>query len=376
MEQNVDLNFGPGKRGDLDDRLYCSYCKKDLSKYRNYNPRYCSYCGAEISSKGLPDEKKDTNILTGRATWKIKWSLLAPLIGLGFMFLASFVAIFIIMMFYFSSHPELMGDFEAMMDGIMNILYSPIGTALLSFFEFPLIIAPFVLLKKHQKKMKNRFLLLGWRPYFPAQEGKNKFLAKHLCRDLLLGLFFAFALVGIQQVVSIFNDIIWSPIIEFDDSSSLSLTPSNIPELLILVLSMILVVGPTEEILYRGFSQQGLEARMSSKKAVLVNACLFMIPHIISAPFYLFIPYLSVSLLISLCYWRVRNLNILIFTHGIYDSLLVILLYVQGQGNIAFVDVSLILAIITGALFLTLLIKDIILEARRVRLNDLNVGEL
>jgi membrane protease YdiL (CAAX protease family) len=130
----------------------------------------------------------------------------------------------------------------------------------------------------------------------------------------------------------------WVPLIPGGGSGltdmDVAITPQNPLQLVLLVASMMLVIGPTEEILFRGFSQQGLEARLDPKNALVISALLFTLVHVIGGvidyttlPF-LFFPYFYLSLVLCGIYWKTKDLNLMIFVHGMYDSLLVIYSYI------------------------------------------------
>lgn len=300
-------------------------------------PGYCPFCGAivnpAIASVRLD---KDSNPLTGRALWPLKWSLLSILIGMALLMTASVIVPLIIIFVMVAQDPSLLsGDINAMEDLVYTLLLNPVATALLSITEFVLVIPPFAILRKYRRSTKERFMLLGWRPYFGDAGGGRGW--KRLSRDLAWGLLIALGLVGFQFLIVILNDALWTPLIPGGNNGlgnvDVAITPRDPFQLVLLVASMMLVIGPTEEILFRGFSQQGLEARLDPKNALVISALLFTLVHVItgiispsSLPF-MFFPYFCLSLLLCGIYWRTKDLNLMIFIHGIYDSLLVLYSY-------------------------------------------------
>ncbi len=317
----------------------CKYCKKEIVRFIHLAPVYCPYCGALVNL-GLARVKpeKDSNPLTGRALWPLKWSLLSILIGMALLMTASVIVPLIMIFAIIAQNPSLYtGDINALEELLYTVLLNPVSTAILSITEFVLVIPPFAIMRKYRKSVKDRFMLLGWRPYI----GESERGWGRLGKDLALGLFIALALVGFQFIVVVLNDSLWSPFIP-GGSSGLSgtdaaITPQNPLELILLVASMMLVIGPTEEMLFRGFSQQGLEARLDPKKALVISALLFTMVHVIggfvdpvSLP-YLFFPYFYLSLVLCGIYWKTKNLNLMIFVHGMYDSLLVVYSYIYSE---------------------------------------------
>ncbi len=300
---------------------------------------YCPYCGAMVGldlMRGKPE--KDSNPLTGRALWPLKWSILAIVIGMALLMTASIIVPLIMIFAMIAQNPSLYaGDVNALEELVYNVLLNPFSTALLSVTEFVLVIPPFAIMRKYQKSVKDRFMLLGWWPY-TGESGRG---LGRLGKDLALGLLIGLGLVGFQFIVVVLNDALWSAFIP-GGSSGLSgadaaITPQDPLQLILLVASMMLVIGPTEEMLFRGFSQQGLEARLDPKNALVISALLFTIVHVIggiadpaSLPF-LFFPYFYLSLVLCGIYWKTKNLNLMIFVHGMYDSLLVVYSYIYSE---------------------------------------------
>lgn len=320
-----------------------------------FSPLFCPFCGAVVNDKKAGDRAKERNILTGRAPWQQKWSILTPIISILLMTGVTFLVMMVVIAVLVSKDPDLITSPEDIND-LMNILTQPYATALLSLVEISLIAFPLLLLKKYYKSMKDRFLLLGWRPYF-FHPSDNTALDgfKKLGRELGIASMLAFALLGVALSVEFVNGLIWHSIIEIPDDMNLGITPNTLPEMIALVVSMLLIVGPTEELLFRGYTQQGLEDRQGSVKAILITALLFTLVHVMPSFIptaltpYLFLPYFTISIFISYIYHLTGNLNIMIFMHGIYDSILVVGLFLEGKGALVAAD-----AISYGGLFAAL----------------------
>ncbi len=329
----------------------CKYCKKEISRFTPLSPAYCPYCGGIVNMDLAPVKpEKDSNPLTGRALWPPKWSLLSVLIGMFLLLTAMFVAIFIIILAIVAEDPSLLsGDFAVLEELVYNVALNPVSTALLSATEFVLVIVPFAVTRKYRKSVKDRFMLLGWWPY-TGESGRGW---GRLGKDLTWALVIALGLVGFQFIIVVLNDALWRPLIPSGGSAlgdvDVSITPQNPLQLVLLVASMMLVIAPTEELLFRGFSQQGLEARLDPKYSLVMSAMLFTIVHVIGGfvdlfalPF-LFFPYFLLSLILCGIYWKTKDLNLLIFIHGMYDSLLVVYSYIFSElgkvGMEAFSDI-------------------------------------
>ncbi|MDR5656812.1 type II CAAX endopeptidase family protein [Halodesulfurarchaeum sp. HSR-GB] len=108
------------------------------------------------------------------------------------------------------------------------------------------------------------------------------------------------------------------------------------PELLLwLVPLSLFVIAPSEEFLFRGVVQGRLREAFSAQLAIPLTAALFALVHYFSltggsgarfiAIAILFLP----SLVFGVAYERTENLVVPILIHGVYNSTLVLLLYVS-----------------------------------------------
>ncbi|MHA1847004.1 MAG: lysostaphin resistance A-like protein, partial [Promethearchaeota archaeon] len=248
---------------------------------------------------------------------------------------------------------------------------------LMSSLEIILVLVPLVLVKNFRKPLKERFLLLGWRPYYPRKHlsGENsrsvqklrKSMLKNFSRDILISIIIAFSLVGFQFIISILNDLLWAPFNPPEVNIDADLITNNVFDFMMIAATMLLIIGPTEEFLFRGYMQQGLEANLGERKALLITALFFTIAHVMPnfipnmMTLYLFVPYFSLALIFSFIYQKTKNINLMIFIHGIYDTLLVLYSFFIGIKNINLINtfevISLSMMIIVGA---WLLLKAII----------------
>lgn len=103
---------------------------------------------------------------------------------------------------------------------------------------------------------------------------------------------------------------------------------SNAYELVIWVLIMTCVVGPCEEIFARGFVQQGLQNSCKSRHispfiGIIIASLLFALIHL---RFYQFIPLFLVGFILGLVYYYTDNNTMAsAITHGIYNSIIILL---------------------------------------------------
>ena len=107
--------------------------------------------------------------------------------------------------------------------------------------------------------------------------------------------------------------------------------PSIIP---IMIVAMLLVVGPCEEILFRGVIQSRAREALSAVPAILLAAAVFAPAHVISLTggasavitsiSILFVP----SLIFGAVYEYTENLVVVAVMHGLYNSLLLTIGYI------------------------------------------------
>jgi len=107
--------------------------------------------------------------------------------------------------------------------------------------------------------------------------------------------------------------------------------PSIIP---VMIVAMLLVVGPCEEILFRGVIQSRAREAFSAAPAILLAAAVFAPAHVVSLTggvgamlttiSILFVP----SLIFGAVYEYTRNLVVVALMHGLYNSFLLTIGYV------------------------------------------------
>jgi membrane protease YdiL (CAAX protease family) len=265
------------------------------------------------------------------------WSVAASIgLTIAAVVIMNFIAVALVIPFIFLT-PSI--------EALMNSLSSPYFIIITSFAELILIVFPIIYIKKYLKNptIKNRFALLGF-----TTKGMSSW---KVIKEILIGLVFSVIGIIVVLFVSFFVEII----VEFffglsvirDVSSSngnvdMIILASDIPALILLMLIMILVIGTSEEILFRGFMQKGLVRRIGKKWGLMVTALIFTFIHLIGSfliydifslsflvSFILsFFPYLAISSLLGLVYmWRKENLISVMIMHGFYDALTVLMVF-------------------------------------------------
>jgi membrane protease YdiL (CAAX protease family) len=214
-------------------------------------------------------------------------------------------------------------------------------TSLISIFELIFFIFPILYVRKYLKNptLKNRLILFGFTT--------RNFDRKRISKEILIGL--GFALIGVLVVT--ISSIAIELIVEFlfgvniiQDTSGLTgeTVPLDIPSLIIFSVVVILVVGTSEEVLFRGFMQKGLVRSIGDRWGIIVTALIFSLIHLfglfiiaLESPYVFmisfllsFAPYMSISLMLGWLYnWRNENLIAVMITHGVYDVLAILMSY-------------------------------------------------
>ncbi|MBD3255499.1 MAG: CPBP family intramembrane metalloprotease [Candidatus Lokiarchaeota archaeon] len=227
-------------------------------------------------------------------------------------------------------------------DLLLNIISNPFFIVFATLVELMLIVFPIWYAGKFLNKptFENRLKLLGF-----TTKG---FEDKEIVKEVLIGL--GFAVVGLFIVAA--SSIAIQFFIEFvfnvriineapTSDADVLITGADILVLILMMLMMILVVGPCEEILFRGFMMRGLTRTMGDNWGLIITAIIFAVIHLVGLfiyifqPFvffilflYLFAPYLAISLMLGYLYrWRNENLIAVIVTHGVYNSLTILIAF-------------------------------------------------
>jgi len=269
-------------------------------------------------------QRKDSNILAGHALWPIKWSLLALPLG-GLLFCGFLIAIPSAFAFVIS-FPNMMNFYPTFVALFIQMIQNPVALGL---SEYAFIIPALIILGKYRRPFKERILLLGWKPYFGnkarAPAGWPRFL-KDISASFIIGLsLYGFVYVTSGVIYNFIPDAYFSIRFELND------LPRNIYQLVLFTATYLLAVGPAEELLFRGFTQQGLEARIGEKRAFLIASLIFALSHagIVYVDFDGFLLYFCISLVLCGIYCKTKDLNRMIYMHGIYDAINSFLVYVQ-----------------------------------------------
>lgn len=339
---------------DIERIRYCVNCGLDLILLKDHkiipehkiSPRYQAspgnqgygqmyYPAFRPAIEKIPDDK--IGKIKDRKLWSTLASLGIPLLA----FVAMnglLIVVMVIMIFLIPNY-----------DLVYTITTSDYFIVISTLVELLLIIFPIFYVKKYLQRptFKNRFELLGFT--------RKSFDNKQVVKEVLIGLAFA----GVGLVIVAFSSVAIEIALEFlfnieiiqgsespVGDAEILVSSADILTLILLVMVMILIVGPSEEILFRGFMQRGLIRSLGDKAGLLITAFIFAIIHLLTLFIYIFepftfliyflmmfVPYFCISLMLGLMYnWRNENLIAVIVTHGVYNSLSLIIAFLFVAG--------------------------------------------
>ena len=333
---------------------FCPVCGTKIPEIRNL--RYCMNCGLDIiyvrENNEFPEnflnkfqqkpfkppsymykplnERIDESEILARKDQKI-WGLFSTFLVTGIAYVVMlFIGVLILIPFVFIYFNQ-----------IDTLLYSPYVLIVSTLVELVLIVVPVYYVGRFLKQptLKNRLMLLGLT--------RKEYDTGGVMKEVLLGIIFAIGGMFLVGIVSLAMDVFVRFVfgIEFIYSSGEIegiLASADIFSLFLIVLTMLLVVGTSEEILFRGFMQKGLVRNLGAKRGIILNAVIFTFIHIfiiftyladspiifLAMFFIMFFPYFAISLMLSyLFHWRKENLIAVIIAHGLYDALTLILAF-------------------------------------------------
>ncbi|WXG45613.1 MAG: CPBP family intramembrane glutamic endopeptidase [Candidatus Atabeyarchaeum deiterrae] len=185
---------------------------------------------------------------------------------------------------------------------------SPIGTAILGFSE-ALLLTPLLLYSKKYAITR-------------PQLGMYARSRTNVLADVAVGVVVGLAMVPVSVVASALNQSILGPQPEAEYVRTAFAVNSPF-ETILLLSSIILVVAPVEEVIFRGFIQQGFEKSSGKLKGLLLASMLFAITHM--DPWSIF-PLFLLGALLGLSF-QLRHRRVLapITSHSLYMICLIVL---------------------------------------------------
>lgn len=145
-------------------------------------------------------------------------------------------------------------------------------------------------------------------------------------------IWFVAGLVGLFVALIAFNLLLLALGIETAQHELVDLGLENPELLLVLIPLSILLVGPGEELLFRGVIQELLRERFSAFVAIGIASVLFAVAHVGALAGEGILPtlvvYFVLSVLLGLVYEYSRNLVVPALIHGVFNAIQFSLLYV------------------------------------------------
>jgi membrane protease YdiL (CAAX protease family) len=201
-----------------------------------------------------------------------------------------------------------------LLEGVSNDLNiqvggSPIGTTILAASEVLLVIPLLI----YQRRFNINRTQLGiyvrnWR---------------QALADAAFGVLVGLSMVPVSFFASALNEIVLGPQ-PGAEKISRAFTATSPIEAILLCSSIVLVVAPVEEVIVRGFIQQGLEKSFGKAKGLLLASFFFSIMHL---SLWSIFPLVVLGIIVGLCF-QLRHYRILapIASHACYMIGLVLLL--------------------------------------------------
>jgi membrane protease YdiL (CAAX protease family) len=113
------------------------------------------------------------------------------------------------------------------------------------------------------------------------------------------------------------------------ETFTLEATPRNLPQLLAYLVIYMTLVGPAEELAFRGFIQKGLSNVYGSSVSLVIASVLFGLPHIVNYPFNA-VTATGTGLVLGYVWQKMdQNTFATAVLHGAFNSIGVILVYLQ-----------------------------------------------
>ncbi len=142
----------------------------------------------------------------------------------------------------------------------------------------------------------------------------------------------------VAQGISVLGSVLG---IQMGGRADMGLMTETPTVMLALTVLAIVVIGPSEELLFRGVIQRRLDRVFSPAVAIFLTSLLFLIPHAIGytgSPLGIallaLVPF-CLSLLLGYVYERTGNLLVSILIHGCYDAILFGVTYLSMIGVIS-----------------------------------------
>jgi membrane protease YdiL (CAAX protease family) len=175
----------------------------------------------------------------------------------------------------------------------------------------------------------NEVIILAVTLFFAKQSGaglKQLGLKKTSLKKILIASLVGLILLLLAGSISVIEEAIIGPDPEADFILE-AILPRNLFQLVSMIGISLVLVGPAEELAFRGFVQRGLENSFGKRKGLLFASILFGILHGLNS-LRSIVPVTIVSLFLGY-FWQKTNGNTVAsaWAHGLYDAIAITLAY-------------------------------------------------
>ncbi|MGQ9721712.1 MAG: CPBP family intramembrane glutamic endopeptidase [Candidatus Jordarchaeum sp.] len=314
------------------------FCPKCRVKYKADDSEFCMYCGGKLvdeNSEYIRKDKMGTQEMEHRT--RASWGWIPAVLG----YTASFFLLILLQNLLSGIGPILVPSFMIIpfFDQII-LVASPELLVFITLGQFGLIVVPFLYIKIKGLSVKE----LGFDFEDKTEVQKDIFVGA-IGGSLMIGISMFISWVTSNTLGQLYSSIDIFLAGQFSLVNNASFMSIYLYQYILLVLSMFLVIAPSEEISTRGFLQQGLENSFGRWAGLFITAIIFSALHIILYPqsaagiglpgyvgsiaAILAIPsYLALSLTLGILL-QIRKYRIIttITTHAVYMTILVSIYY-------------------------------------------------
>ena len=146
-------------------------------------------------------------------------------------------------------------------------------------------------------------------------------------RDVVVGIISA----GVLYLIFYLGNIMSGVIFPFKDQQILSVYQNAEGTSPFLIAAfLVLVIGPGEEIFWRGFIQKVVSIKYGEQKGIILSVLLYTAVHLLTGNFMLILAALVCGTFWGLLYWKEKRLLPVIISHAIWDVTAFVLLPFQS----------------------------------------------
>lgn len=151
-------------------------------------------------------------------------------------------------------------------------------------------------------------------------------LKKINARTAMIAITIGIVLIFVASMIAAAETAVFGP----DPSAeqlTLAVQPRDLTQLIVLVALNLALVGPAEELAFRGFIQKGFENSFGKTAGLLSTSVLFALLHGLNS-LYSIVPIFAVALVLGYVWQRTGgNTTATALLHGVYNSVQIILVY-------------------------------------------------